>query len=572
MSRLSFRRAQLILLLISLVAAGMVFLALKGTLDGPVFSLVQKLAADYLDMTLTSPRPLYLSFLFVWLFAFWAIVTFLSPTKDAVEWVQGMFSSKEEREAAAARAYDFQAPQHLRNRQNVIFNVRSSWIENVLEKGLGETARLELELAYEPAALTRPMQFWKGQAAGREISPDTTIQELFDKSGRAMLILGAPGSGKTFTLLELCRDLLREAEQDTGAAVPVVLNLSTWAEKRPPLAEWTVERMWWEYGLARPVSRAWLEQEQFCLLLDGLDEVQESARGACVEAINQFKAQHAAGLVVCSRTDDYRMLAERLHVTQAIAIQPLTADKITAYLLHPRLQLKGVYEAVQQDDALGELSRTPLMLSVMALAYQGVTLAKLRPLLQDENGRRRHLYNAYIRRAFRERSLLREKYSTKQALGWLRFVAHNLMQRAQTQFFIEGLQPDWLPAGHKSYGWFSALLYGPIIGLSVGCITGAFFRPVVGLVSGIVFTLVVVLALGLLNRSPEGMIEPVDRLILEGPILPGLAFAALPALCIFVNFLFYGFDGGILVGLTLILILALLFWVLGSMTPKRITK
>jgi tetratricopeptide (TPR) repeat protein len=56
----------------------------------------------------------------------------------------------------------------------------------------------------------------------------TKIVNLFDEigSGRSLLILGEPGSGKTTTLLDLTRELIIRAEQDIDYRIPVVFNLS----------------------------------------------------------------------------------------------------------------------------------------------------------------------------------------------------------------------------------------------------------------------------------------------------------------------------------------------------------
>jgi predicted NACHT family NTPase len=53
--------------------------------------------------------------------------------------------------------------------------------------------------------------------------------------GNALLILGAPGSGKTTTLLELARSLIAASEAHADEPVPVVLNLSSWANKQLPI-------------------------------------------------------------------------------------------------------------------------------------------------------------------------------------------------------------------------------------------------------------------------------------------------------------------------------------------------
>ncbi|MDE5095846.1 MAG: hypothetical protein O4804_16970 [Trichodesmium sp. St11_bin5] len=45
------------------------------------------------------------------------------------------------------------------------------------------------------------------------------------------MILGEPGAGKTITLLDLARDLVEFAEDDSNYRIPVVLELTSWREK-----------------------------------------------------------------------------------------------------------------------------------------------------------------------------------------------------------------------------------------------------------------------------------------------------------------------------------------------------
>jgi predicted NACHT family NTPase len=60
---------------------------------------------------------------------------------------------------------------------------------------------------------------------------------VFDRLGGGLLILGAPGSGKTTALLELARHLLDKAEADEHQPIPVVFNLVSWAAHRGPVAD-----------------------------------------------------------------------------------------------------------------------------------------------------------------------------------------------------------------------------------------------------------------------------------------------------------------------------------------------
>ena len=114
--------------------------------------------------------------------------------------------------------------------------------------------------------------------------------EIFDAigMGRSLLILGAPGSGKTTMLLELARQLIERARQDISEPIPVVLNLASWAGKSP-LAEWIEQELNNTYSIPKKNARDWSKGNKLLLLLDGLDEVSNAERTKCVEAINQFR-------------------------------------------------------------------------------------------------------------------------------------------------------------------------------------------------------------------------------------------------------------------------------------------
>jgi predicted NACHT family NTPase len=154
--------------------------------------------------------------------------------------------------------------------------------------------------------------------------------------------------------------------------MPVVFNLSSWAIKRQPLADWLVEELHVKYQVPRKLAREWVDTDQILTLLDGLDEVTPSARTACAEAINAFRQEHGLlPTVVCCRSAEYSTQKTRLLLQQAVAVQPLTAQQIDTYLLLAGEQLAVLRTALQDDPMLQELAATPLMLSVLMLTYHG---------------------------------------------------------------------------------------------------------------------------------------------------------------------------------------------------------
>jgi len=124
--------------------------------------------------------------------------------------------------------------------------------------------------------------------ASQRLPKEKKIGEIFDEANRSLLILGAPGSGKTTTLLELALDLIPRAESDQNQPIPVVFNLSTWSAKQQSLVDWLTAELSSKYRIPKKVSRRWLEDNSLLPLLDGLDEVKPDYRAACVKAINEF--------------------------------------------------------------------------------------------------------------------------------------------------------------------------------------------------------------------------------------------------------------------------------------------
>jgi hypothetical protein len=307
------------------------------------------------------------------------------------------------------------------------------------------------------------------------LPPDKKIGQIFDEMNRALLILGAPGSGKTITLLQLACDLIHQAEQDESFAqpVPVVFNLSTWT-KEQALINWLTAELSVKYQIPQRIGRPWLENSRLLPLLDGLDEVRPADRDDCVKAINQFGAEFGlSGLVVCSRLEEYLSLPVRLKLNGAIRLQPLTLEQVYDYLEAAGSKLDALRAALQADDSLQTLAQSPLTLGIMTLAYQDLPTESLVNPVNTLEVRRQHLLDTYIERMFKCKGQGRKPYSDDQTRAWLSWLARGMLRHNQGIFLIEQLQPSWL-ASHK-WIWLYLLASRLSLSLMLGLLLGLVF-------------------------------------------------------------------------------------------------
>ena len=335
--------------------------------------------------------------------------------------------------------------QDYRNRQALLSKVRHYWVEGVLEPVLAHQVLLELGLEERPDAVAVPWQMVevKLQSQKQVLPSGTQVLDLFTRceTGRNLLILGGPGSGKTIQLLILARELLVRAEADVTLPLPVVFNLSTWAPKRQTVEEWLIEELHMKYQVAHKVGQTWVEEDQLLLLLDGLDEAAVSDRELCVAALNTFHAEHCPDMVVCSRLNSYETLTHRLNFQTAIVLCPLTPAQIQHGLANAGPDFAALSQQVQQDPALGELAKSPLMLNLMITTYEGTNSRCLSASVCVLNHPHHPIFGAYINQMFQRRRT--SEPDQVQILSGLSWLAKHMDHWSETLFMIEDLQPDW---------------------------------------------------------------------------------------------------------------------------------
>lgn len=186
-------------------------------------------------------------------------------------------------------------------------------------------------------------------------------------SGR-LVLLGEPGAGKTVLAVLLTLGLL-DARRD-GCPVPVLLSVSSWDPVCQALDDWTVDTLATAYYNGQvDIARTLLDRGLLLPVLDGLDEIPESARRSAIRGIN-----HALGsdrpIVVTCRSAEYEDVirggAPVLLQAPVVEMQPVSVADVVAYLddvVWPKgVDWRPVFKRLRPDptDPLAEAWPTPL--------------------------------------------------------------------------------------------------------------------------------------------------------------------------------------------------------------------
>ncbi|MBD2063392.1 NACHT domain-containing protein [Funiculus sociatus GB2-A5] len=371
---------------------------------------------------------------------------------------------------------------------DVIVRVEDSLHDDQLIPLLMEDRREEVGRPPEVTVNAKPSPSWleklpKFIRVTAESEPGKKIIDVFERDDIAgrLLILGAPGSGKTTMLLELAQDLILAAQQQPEKPIPVIFELSNWKDDKQAIADWMVADLKFRNKIPEAITREWLETGKLLPLLDGLDEL-KTRQGKCIARINKF-LQTTSGLsqiVVCCREEEYKAGEEILTLRGAVCLKPLEEKQIQGYL--QRLNCGHLWHGIQNDpDGLLALAKMPLFLHLIPVAYPNGLESKAKRFNSPDELEvyqekcRKDLFDAYIKHRL-EMPHDCQGYDPKDSKRWLTWLATSLKKQKQTEFFIEKMQPIFLDTTKQK------LIFGLILGL----ISGLIFGLILGLISGLI--------------------------------------------------------------------------------------
>ena len=321
------------------------------------------------------------------------------------------------------------------------------------------------------------------------LPPKASVAKVFDRAGGKLVILGATGSGKTTTLLELARVLVSRAQKDANLPVPVLFELGSWKAESGAIADWLIAQLQFKYRISPAVGKKWLAEQKLLPLLDGLDEVETHRQNICIQAINQFvesefKPKH---LVACSSFEAYKNCDTRFRLQAAVLLKPLTETQIQNYLLEARS--RELWYSIEREPELLKLAKVPLLLSMMALAYEDILIESWKRITSAEE-QRKYLLTAYIRHQMtREvKQYPRGKeLRPEQIRHWLGWLARRMEQQGIQEFYLDRIPSSWLQTDEERRKYqLGVKLVGGLIWVLLGLIATLVSGSIWGLIAGVV--------------------------------------------------------------------------------------
>ncbi|MEU3774313.1 NACHT domain-containing protein [Streptomyces sp. NPDC032472] len=267
------------------------------------------------------------------------------------------------------------------------------------------------------------------------------IAEVFNQvPSRRMVVLGAPGSGKTVLAVRFTLDVLRR--RHPGDPVPVILSLSSWRPDRESLRTWAAASLA-TMGTAR--VQGLLATGRVLLVLDGLDEIPPPLRTRAVSRLNTELDAATPVLLTC-RTQDYAEQVENGDAFTSAAVlelKPPSFDNVSAYLVRTARPVRGAAgeRTTRWDSVLAHLRdhpdapvcrtlrqvfQTPLMVAMTRAVYSDgradpAELLDLR--FTDPAELEQHLLEGFVPAAFSDSP------DGGRAGRWLGFLAAHLERR-----------------------------------------------------------------------------------------------------------------------------------------------
>jgi GTPase SAR1 family protein len=288
--------------------------------------------------------------------------------------------------------------------------------------------------------------------------------EKFNDELKRLLIIGEPGSGKTVLMLKFAAELLKKAETDPHCSIPIMLDLATWNESSQSFEHWLGENFLYiarEIGYSKSPAKEILKNNNYILLLDGLDEVEEKYRVVLLESLTSYltrsrkkKRTKDPDVILCCRRVDYGQINANAPVRSTIVIKPLSGE-ILLKSLREITAISGKGSANKLIKIIEDEVNVPVILT-SAFNVQ-ITLSVMTDLQIDPRSfkSQKDLVMCYLEKQIRSTS---NHHNVTDTCRWLQFLAMKIEQsEKKSNFELTDIRLQW-----TSYTLIIRLVHGII--------------------------------------------------------------------------------------------------------------
>jgi hypothetical protein len=341
-----------------------------------------------------------------------------------------------------------------------------------LKESLHHQASISLDLEAQPEQIRRTWDPYvkAGAWSNHSLPSSGNILQVFDEMQGKLLVLGAPGSGKTTTVLKLAEKLCERAEHQADFPIPVLINLSHWMKSKQFMGSYLIASLSGDgdnlsYRFSKKVATNLVDKRRILPILDGLDELKSVDQVPCVKAINAYIRSAFAPkyIVVCSREKEYKLYSDKLYLNGAIYLKPLSKLQLSIRLFE--LGQAELLRAIESSSDLRDILSTPLFLSIAILAEKEISYEDWKRKSSYAE-RIQYLLDAYIRQMFsrpiQDLAYPKNPPSNRKIRHWLIFLSQRLQEEYQVDFLIEKIQPSWCQTiqQKRTYQWLCVLSSG----------------------------------------------------------------------------------------------------------------